>query len=96
MKVFAYDDDGKPIVGREGELVCAAPFPSMPIYFWNDKGDVKYKYAHAGEGHFVDQEYVPTDKVYYEPTRQGYEETIRKRIEYWNSLRNRKTPNRES
>ena len=46
MKVFAYDDDGQPIVGREGELVCAAPFPSMPIYFWNDKGDVKYKSAY--------------------------------------------------
>jgi putative ATPase len=52
-----------------------------------DKGDVKYKYAHAGEGHFVDQEYVPTDKIYYEPSANGYEETIRKRIEYWNSLR---------
>jgi acetoacetyl-CoA synthetase len=36
MKVFAFDDDGKPVVGQEGELVCAAPFPSMPIYFWND------------------------------------------------------------
>lgn len=52
-----------------------------------DKGDQKYQYAHNGENHFVDQEYVPTDKVYYEPTSQGYEETIRKRIEYWNALR---------
>ncbi|QBG47076.1 replication-associated recombination protein A [Verrucomicrobia bacterium S94] len=52
-----------------------------------DKGDVKYQYAHNGENHFVDQEYVPTDKIYYEPTRQGYEDTIRKRIEYWNTLR---------
>lgn len=55
-----------------------------------DKGHVKYKYAHQGDGHFVDQEYVPTDKVYYEPTDQGYEEMIRKRIEYWNSLREKK------
>jgi putative ATPase len=61
-----------------------------------DKGSVSYKYAHNGEDHFVDQEYVPTDKVYYEPTDQGYEETIRKRIEYWNSLRNRRKPNKES
>jgi putative ATPase len=52
-----------------------------------DKGDVKYKYAHAGENHFVDQEYAPTDKIYYEPTEQGYEGTIRKRIEHWNALR---------
>lgn len=55
-----------------------------------DKGPEKYRYAHNGEGHFVDQEYVPTEKVYYEPTHQGYEETIRKRIEYWNSLRKKK------
>jgi putative ATPase len=52
-----------------------------------DKGDTKYQYAHNGEGHFVDQEYVPTDKIYYEPTANGYEDTIRKRIEYWNSLK---------
>jgi putative ATPase len=52
-----------------------------------DKGNVKYQYAHQGADHFVDQEYVPTDKIYYEPTDQGYEETIRKRIEYWNTLR---------
>jgi putative ATPase len=55
-----------------------------------DKGDVKYQYAHNGEGHFVDQQYVLTEKVYYEPTNQGYEETIRKRIDYWNSLRKKK------
>ncbi|MCK4565364.1 MAG: replication-associated recombination protein A [Verrucomicrobia bacterium] len=61
-----------------------------------DKGDVEYKYAHNGDGHFVDQEYVPTDKVYYEPTHQGYEETIRKRIEHWNGLRNRRTPNKDA
>jgi acyl-coenzyme A synthetase/AMP-(fatty) acid ligase len=42
MKVFAFDDDGKPVVGQEGELVCAAPFPSMPIYFWNDPDGKKY------------------------------------------------------
>ncbi len=52
-----------------------------------DKGNVKYQYAHNGKAHFVDQVYVPTDKIYYEPTDQGYEDTIRKRIEYWNSLR---------
>ncbi len=55
-----------------------------------DKGDVKYRYAHNGEHHFVDQEYVPTDKIYYTPTDQGYEDNIRKRIEYWNSLRKKK------
>jgi putative ATPase len=55
-----------------------------------DKGKQKYQYAHDGEGHFVDQEYVPTDKVYYQPTDQGYEETISKRLAFWKSLRKKK------
>jgi acetoacetyl-CoA synthetase len=42
MKVEAWDDDGNPIEGEKGELVCTAPFPSMPIYFWKDEGDEKY------------------------------------------------------
>jgi acetoacetyl-CoA synthetase len=46
MKVFAYDDDGRPVVGQEGELVCTAPFPSMPIYFWNDADGKKYHGAY--------------------------------------------------
>ncbi len=46
MKVFAFDDDGKPVAGQEGELVCAAPFPSMPIYFWNDPDGKKYHGAY--------------------------------------------------
>ncbi len=50
-------------------------------------GHQGYQYAHDFEGHFVDQEYVPTDKIYYEPTSEGYEEVIRKRIDHWNSLR---------
>jgi len=50
-------------------------------------GHEGYKYAHDFEGHVVDQEYVPTTKVYYQPTAQGYEETIRKRLDYWKSLK---------
>ncbi len=46
MKVFAYDDHGKPMVGEQGELVCTAPFPSMPIYFWDDKDGKKYNSAY--------------------------------------------------
>ena len=57
-------------------------------------GHEGYQYAHDFVGHFVDQEYVPTDKVYYEPTSEGYEETIRKRIEHWNSLRKPVRPTR--
>ena len=50
-------------------------------------GHTGYQYAHDAPGHFVDQEYVPTSKVYYEPTEAGYEETIRKRMAYWESRR---------
>jgi len=46
MKVFAYDEDGTPVVGRQGELVCTAPFPSMPIYFWDDPEGEKYHSAY--------------------------------------------------
>ena len=35
----------------------------------------------------MDQEYAPTSKVYYAPTEQGYEETIKRRIEHWNEQR---------
>ena len=50
-------------------------------------GHQGYQYAHDFEGHFVDQEYVPTDKIYYQPSAEGYEEVIRKRLEHWESLR---------
>ncbi len=46
MKVNVYDEQGKPIVDREGELVCEAPAPSMPLYFWNDPDGKKYKEAY--------------------------------------------------
>ncbi len=46
MKVEAWDPDGKPVVGEEGELVCLAPAPSMPIYFFNDPDGQKYKKAY--------------------------------------------------
>jgi acetoacetyl-CoA synthetase len=46
MKVEAFDENGKPVINRQGELVCTAPAPSMPIYFWDDPGDVKYRAAY--------------------------------------------------
>lgn len=46
MKVMAFDDNGKAVINQEGELVCAAPFPSMPIYFWNDPENKKYHDAY--------------------------------------------------
>jgi acetoacetyl-CoA synthetase len=46
MKVLAFDENGKPVINRQGELVCTAPSPSMPIYFWDDPENEKYKAAY--------------------------------------------------
>jgi putative ATPase len=42
-----------------------------------------YVYPHDFKGHHVDQEYVPTSAVYYDPTEAGYEQTIRNRMLNW-------------
>ena len=46
MKVEAYNAKGEAVFGEKGELVCTKPFPSMPVYFWNDPGRNKYKSAY--------------------------------------------------
>lgn len=46
MKVESWDENGKAVLDSKGELVCTAPFPSMPIYFWNDIDDEKYEAAY--------------------------------------------------
>jgi len=46
MKLKAYDVKGHAVVDRQGELVCEAPAPSMPIYFWNDPDGKKYRDAY--------------------------------------------------
>ena len=45
MNIDVFDDRGKP-TNKTGELVCKTPFPSRPIYFWNDKKYKKYKAAY--------------------------------------------------
>ena len=46
LDVDIYNDKGKPIKNSKGELVCKNPFPSMPIKFWSDKNDKKFKDAY--------------------------------------------------
>jgi acetoacetyl-CoA synthetase len=46
MAVDVFDDDGKPVRGEKGELVCTRPFPSMPLGFWNDMDRAKYRAAY--------------------------------------------------
>ena len=46
MKIKAYDEKGKPVYDMQGELVCEAPAPSMPLYFLNDPDYTKYQDAY--------------------------------------------------
>jgi acetoacetyl-CoA synthetase len=46
MKVEVWRDDGRPVTGDKGELVCSAPFPSMPVGFWDDPDGARYRAAY--------------------------------------------------
>jgi len=46
MKVEIFTPDGRSVRGQKGELVCTAPFPSMPVGFWNDADGRKYRRAY--------------------------------------------------
>ncbi len=46
LNVDIYGENGKPQKNKKGELVCKNPFPSMPLKFWNDKQDKKFKEAY--------------------------------------------------
>ncbi|MDX6750846.1 acetoacetate--CoA ligase [Geminicoccaceae bacterium 1502E] len=42
LAVEIWDDEGRPVEGRQGELVCTRPFPCMPVSFWNDPDGSRY------------------------------------------------------
>ena len=46
MAVEVWDEDGRRITGSKGELVCTRPFPSMPVCFWNDADNARYRAAY--------------------------------------------------
>ncbi len=46
MKIKSYDPSGRPVYDEQGELVCEAPAPSMPLSFWNDPDGKKYHAAY--------------------------------------------------
>ncbi|HUF30122.1 MAG TPA: acetoacetate--CoA ligase [Gemmatimonadaceae bacterium] len=52
MAVAVWDDEGRPVQGVPGELVCTRPFPSMPVSFWNDPHGARYRAAYFE--HFPD------------------------------------------
>ena len=41
--VQAFDESGRPVVDQVGELVITEPMPSMPLFFWNDPGEERYR-----------------------------------------------------
>lgn len=47
--VNVLDDRGAPCIGRRGDLVCTEPFPSMPLTFWGEGGDRRYRDTYFGE-----------------------------------------------
>ncbi len=46
VDLAAFDEDGLPVVGRPGELVCRQPLPSMPLRFWGDTDGARYRAAY--------------------------------------------------
>ena len=46
MNVAVYDERGRSVRGEKGELVCASPFPSMPLGFWNDPDGKRFRAAY--------------------------------------------------
>lgn len=46
MKVEAFDADANSLLNQKGDLVCTAAFPAMPIYFWQDPDNLKYRKAY--------------------------------------------------
>ena len=46
LAVDVWDDEGRPVRGEKGELVCTKAFPSMPVMFWNDPDGAKYRAAY--------------------------------------------------
>ncbi len=64
MKVKAYNENGNAVVDQKAELVCEAPSPSMPLYFWNDPDNERYKetyfnfYQFAGKNVWRHGDYI--------------------------------------
>ncbi len=66
IKVEMKTDETEPTKNRIGELICSAPFPSRPIYFWNDENGQKYK-----EAYFLESELYWQHGDYIEINERG-------------------------
>ncbi|GIO23276.1 acetoacetate--CoA ligase [Oceanobacillus sp. J11TS1] len=52
-KIESFDGDGNPLTNQIGELVLTAPFPSMPIYFWNDESGLRMYHSYFDTFHGI-------------------------------------------
>ena len=64
MDVDVFNEKGKSIINKKGELVCKNAFPSMPLKFWNDKNNKKFKNAYFNkfEGYWHHGDYAERKK----------------------------------
>ena len=46
MDIDIFDEQGKSVTNKKGELVCKTPFPSKPLFFWNDNNNQKFNEAY--------------------------------------------------
>ena len=49
LAVNVLDERGAPVIGRKGDLVCTEPFPAMPVTFWGEGGDERYRATYFAE-----------------------------------------------
>ncbi len=67
---------------------------NAPTALMKDLGYGKdYRYPHDYPDHFVEEEYLPENlkgRIYYDPSDQGFEKEIKKRLEYWRRKKNDK------
>lgn len=49
MAVEVWNDDGQPVIGEKGELVCTRHFPAIPIGFWNDPQQEKLRVSYFSQ-----------------------------------------------
>ncbi len=64
--IAVFDEEGNPVIGEKGELVCRNAFPSIPIKFWNDPGDKKFH-----EAYFAKYENIWCQGDFAEITKHG-------------------------
>ncbi len=64
MDVQAFNDEGQPVIGERGELVCLQPAPSMPLGFFNDSDGSRYRaaYFESFEGVWAHGDYIEFDE----------------------------------